>query len=131
MLTRLNSCAKLLGHLRICAVQGALLLVLFQVSHTVEHMLTSRATGDLRALFEVLKPSSAACCFSPMSATSTVSCTQSAHCRKAVKCHWYCSLSRIRQVQCTWTVRRAGHSIQLAGIACTHAHSALPGVGHP
>ena len=36
-------------------MQGALLLVLFQVSHTVEHMLTSRATGDLRALFEVSK----------------------------------------------------------------------------
>ena len=35
-----------------CCWQGALLLVLFQVSHTVEHKLTERATGDLRALFE-------------------------------------------------------------------------------
>lgn len=32
--------------------QGALLLVLFQASHTVEHMLTARATGDLKNLFD-------------------------------------------------------------------------------
>jgi hypothetical protein len=32
--------------------QGALLLVLFQVSHTVEHQLTDRATGSLQTLFD-------------------------------------------------------------------------------
>ncbi|KAK9811372.1 hypothetical protein WJX72_002746 [[Myrmecia] bisecta] len=34
------------------AFEGALLLVLFQVSHTVEHELTHRAAGDLRSLFD-------------------------------------------------------------------------------
>ena len=33
-------------------LQGALLLVLFQVSHTVEHVLTERARGNLRSLFD-------------------------------------------------------------------------------
>lgn len=33
-------------------VQGALLLVLFQVSHTVEHVLTKRAQGNLKNLFD-------------------------------------------------------------------------------
>lgn len=33
-------------------LQGALLLVLFQASHTLEHILTARAAGDLRALFK-------------------------------------------------------------------------------
>ena len=33
------------------AVQGALLLVLFQVSHTLEHSLTDRAQASLQALF--------------------------------------------------------------------------------
>ncbi len=32
-------------------MQGALLLVLFQGSHMVEHVLTHRAQGDLRSLF--------------------------------------------------------------------------------
>lgn len=36
--------------------QGALLLVLFQVSHTVEHMLTDRAQGDLTSLFDKCPP---------------------------------------------------------------------------
>ena len=53
---RPDRCAQRSADERFCAVQGALLLVLFQVSHTVEHMLTSRATGDLRALFEVGRP---------------------------------------------------------------------------
>mmetsp|Transcript_14470 Transcript_14470/g.43757 ORF Transcript_14470/g.43757 Transcript_14470/m.43757 type:complete len:906 (-) Transcript_14470:1020-3737(-) len=34
------------------ALEGALLLVLFQVSHTVEHKLTDRAQGDLTSLFD-------------------------------------------------------------------------------
>ena len=33
-------------------MQGALLLVLFHVSHTVEHRLTDRAMGNLSALFD-------------------------------------------------------------------------------
>ena len=34
------------------ASQGALLLVLFQASHVVEHILTERAAGDLKNLFQ-------------------------------------------------------------------------------
>lgn len=37
--------------------QGALLLVLFQVSHTVEHRLTDRATGSLQTLFDSIPDS--------------------------------------------------------------------------
>ena len=37
--------------------QGALLLVLFQVSHTVEHQLTDRATGSLQTLFDSIPDS--------------------------------------------------------------------------
>jgi cation transport ATPase len=37
--------------------QGALLLVLFQVSHTVEHSLTDRATGSLQTLFDSIPDS--------------------------------------------------------------------------
>lgn len=33
-------------------VQGALLMVLFQVSHTVEHRLTQRASGSLVSLLD-------------------------------------------------------------------------------
>lgn len=33
-------------------IEGALLLVLFQVAHSVEHKLTERATGDLKSLFD-------------------------------------------------------------------------------
>jgi cation-transporting P-type ATPase J len=38
-------------------VQGALLLVLFQVSHTVEHRLTHRAQGSLQTLFDSIPES--------------------------------------------------------------------------
>ena len=34
----------------LCSLQGALLMVLFQVSHTVEHRLTERASGNLWSL---------------------------------------------------------------------------------
>lgn len=37
--------------------QGALLLVLFQVSHTVEHQLTDRAQGSLETLFDSIPES--------------------------------------------------------------------------
>ena len=33
-------------------LEGALLLVLFQTSHTVEHMLTEKAQGSLKTLFD-------------------------------------------------------------------------------
>ena len=33
-------------------IQGALLLVLFQVSHVLEHKLTEQAQGNLQALFD-------------------------------------------------------------------------------
>lgn len=33
-------------------MQGALLLVLFQVSHALEHALTDRAEGNLKRLFD-------------------------------------------------------------------------------
>lgn len=39
------------------SAQGALLLVLFQVSHTVEHQLTDRATGSLQTLFDSIPDS--------------------------------------------------------------------------
>jgi len=39
------------------AAQGALLLVLFQVSHTVEHKLTDQAQGNLRSLFDSIPES--------------------------------------------------------------------------
>ena len=34
------------------SLQGALLLVLFQCSHTIEHMLTDKAHGNLSALMD-------------------------------------------------------------------------------
>jgi cation transport ATPase len=39
------------------ALEGALLLVLFQVSHTVEHKLTDQAQGNLRTLFDSIPES--------------------------------------------------------------------------
>ncbi len=38
-------------------LQGALLLVLFQTSHVVEHFLTDRAQGSLSALFDSIPKS--------------------------------------------------------------------------
>lgn len=35
-------------------LQGALLLVLFQTSHVVEHLLTDRAQGNLAALYDAM-----------------------------------------------------------------------------
>lgn len=41
-----------LSHIYMHALQGALLLVLFNVSHAVEHLLTDKAQGSLASLLE-------------------------------------------------------------------------------
>lgn len=38
-------------------LQGALLLVLFQTSHTLEHLLTHKAQGNLQALYDTIPTS--------------------------------------------------------------------------
>ena len=40
-----------------CSLQGALLLVLFQTSHTLEHLLTHRAQGNLAELYDTIPTS--------------------------------------------------------------------------
>ena len=61
-----QACAEALStQTPVPAVQGALLLVLFQTSHVVEHLLTHKAQGNLLALYDAMPTSASLVSLNP------------------------------------------------------------------